>query len=42
MSVTYLIDFIMKNQENMISGESELFSENKKLNENLTVIQKKN
>ena len=31
----------MKNQENMISGENELFSENKKLNENLTDIQKK-
>ena len=31
----------MKIQENMISGQSELFNKNKKMNEKLTRIQKK-
>ena len=38
MLVTQLIDFTMKIQENIISGQRDLFSENKKMNEKLTDI----
>ena len=38
MSVTQLIDFTMKIQENMISGQSELSSENKTINAKLADI----
>ena len=41
MSVTQLIDFTSKIQENMISDQNELLNENKKVNEKLTDIQNK-
>ena len=41
MSVTQLIDFTSKIQENMISDQNELLNENKKMNEKLTDIQNK-
>ena len=38
MYVSQLIDSTMKIQENMISGQNELFNENKKMNQKVTDI----